>query len=102
MKRPRLVGCDTMNYWIENKRASLLKTLAMIDLLVINDAETRELAGEPNLIKAARRIISWGPKILVIKRNTAPSCSTRLYFRDPGLPARVLDPTGAETHSRAD
>ncbi|NLT66456.1 MAG: sugar kinase [Acidobacteria bacterium] len=98
MKRPRLVGCDTMNYWIENKRASLLKTLAMIDLLVINDAETRELAGEPNLIKAARRIISWGPKILVIKRGEygALMFNSDSIFVIPAFPLEeVLDPTGA-------
>ncbi len=98
MKRPKLVGCDTMNYWIENKRESLLKTLSLIDLLVINDEETRELADEPNLIRGARRILSWGVKTLVIKRGEygAVMFSADSVFIVPAFPVEdVLDPTGA-------
>jgi sugar/nucleoside kinase (ribokinase family) len=98
MKGPKLVACDTMNYWIENKRESLLKTLSMVDLLVINDAETRELADEPNLIRAARLILTWGPKMLVIKRGEygALMFSANSVFAVPAFPVEdVIDPTGA-------
>lgn len=97
-KRPKLVACDTMNYWIESKRQSLLNTLALIDLLVINDEETRQLADEPNLIRAARRVLSLGPKILVIKRGehgVLMFCGKSI-FSIPAFPVEeVLDPTGA-------
>jgi sugar/nucleoside kinase (ribokinase family) len=98
MKRPKLVACDTMNYWIEQKRDSLMKTLALVDLLVINDAETKELANEPNLIRAARSILSWGPKTLVIKRGEygALMFGKKSVFGVPAFPLEnVLDPTGA-------
>jgi sugar/nucleoside kinase (ribokinase family) len=98
MKKPRLVACDTMNYWIENKRKSLLKTLSMIDLLVINDSETKELANEPNLIRAARRVLTFGPKMLVIKRGEhgVLMFGAHSIFSIPAFPIEeVLDPTGA-------
>src|SRR5262249_15859673 len=59
--RPRIVAEDTMNYWIENDRPELLETLKVVDLLIINEAEARELAEEPSLIRAARRILGMGP-----------------------------------------
>jgi sugar/nucleoside kinase (ribokinase family) len=98
MKRPKLVACDTMNYWIANKRESLLKTLAMVDVLVINDEETRQLADEPNLIRAARRILTWGPKMLVIKKGEhgVLMLGPNSVFLAPAYPLEnVLDPTGA-------
>lgn len=98
MKRPKLVGCDTMNYWIKNTRDALLKTLSMIDLLVINDEETRELADEANLIRAARRILSWGPKVLIVKRGEygAVMFGANSIFVVPAFPLEeVQDPTGA-------
>jgi sugar/nucleoside kinase (ribokinase family) len=98
MKNPKLVACDTMNYWIENKRKSLIKTLSMIDLLVINDSETKELAEEPNLIRAARRVLTFGPKMLVIKRGEhgVLMFGARSIFSIPAFPIEeVLDPTGA-------
>jgi sugar/nucleoside kinase (ribokinase family) len=98
MQRPKLVACDTMNYWIENKSQSLLQTLSLIDLLIINDAETKQLADEPNLIRAARAILSWGPKVLVIKRGEygALMISRTGVFGVPAFPMEeVLDPTGA-------
>src|SRR5882672_7663972 len=55
-----LVALDTMNLWIETARESLQKTIEVVDLVIINDAEVRQLAGEPNLIKAAREVLSWG------------------------------------------
>jgi sugar/nucleoside kinase (ribokinase family) len=98
MNRPKLIACDTMNYWIENKRESLVKTLSMIDLLVINDAETKQLAGESNLIRAAQKILSMGPKTLVIKRGEygVLMFSPKSVFGIPAYPLEnVLDPTGA-------
>ena len=65
----KFVAMDTMNLWIEIAREELLKTIAVVDAMIINDAEARELAGESNLIKAARKIIGWGPKMLVVKRG---------------------------------
>src|SRR5574341_870978 len=67
VRRPALVAADTMNYWISGKRESLRQTLALVDALLINDAETRQLAGEANLVQAARKILTWGPRALVIK-----------------------------------
>jgi sugar/nucleoside kinase (ribokinase family) len=102
MKRPKFVGCDTMNFWIESKRESLLKTLSMVDLLVINDEETKQLAEESNLFKAAKKILSWGPKILIIKRGEygatmiGAGIGVESIFITPAFPLeQVLDPTGA-------
>jgi len=97
-KRPRLVGCDTMNYYIESKRTSLLKTLSMIDLLVINDEETRQLADEENLFRAARRVLTMGPKSLIVKRGEhgVLMFSGKSIFSIPAFPVEeVMDPTGA-------
>ncbi len=98
VKRPRLIACDTMNYWIESKRASLMRTLSLVDILIINDAEARQLAEEPNLIKAARRIQTWGPKTLVIKRGEygVLMFAGNSVFGTPAFPiTEVADPTGA-------
>jgi sugar/nucleoside kinase (ribokinase family) len=98
MRSPKLVACDTMNYWIKNKRDSLMRTLSMIDLLIINDEETRQLAENQNLMQAARRILSWGPKMLVIKRGEfgALMLDAHSVFCLPAYPVEnVLDPTGA-------
>jgi sugar/nucleoside kinase (ribokinase family) len=98
VRRPALVAADTMNYWITGKPDSLKRTLAMVDALIINDAETRQLAGEPNLVRAARTIQSWGPRILIIKRGEygALLCAEGEWFSAPALPLEaVQDPTGA-------
>jgi sugar/nucleoside kinase (ribokinase family) len=98
VRRPALVAADTMNYWIAGKRDALRQTLALVDALLINDAETRQLAGEPNLVRAARLIQSWGPRILIIKRGEygALLCVEGEWFSAPALPLeRVQDPTGA-------
>jgi len=98
VERPRLVACDTMNYWIGNSRASLLRTLSRIDLLVINDAEARQLSGESNLARAARRIMALGPRTLVIKRGEygAMLFTGKSVFQAPAyLLDEVTDPTGA-------
>jgi len=98
MDHPRLVACDTMDYWIVNKRESLLKTLRMVDVLIINDAETRQLADESNLIRAARKILNWGPKTLVVKRGEygVIMFTSKSIFAAPAFPLEeVIDPTGA-------
>jgi len=69
VKRPRFVACDTMNFWIEGKPEALRRTLGKVDALLINDAEARELAGEPNLVRAAAAIRRMGPATVVVKRG---------------------------------
>jgi sugar/nucleoside kinase (ribokinase family) len=94
----RFVAMDTMNYWIETAKEELLKTIAVVDCLVINDAEARELAGESNLIRAARKILTLGPKMLVVKRGEygAAFFTKDTYFATPAFPVDgVFDPTGA-------
>lgn len=94
----RLVAMDTMNYWIERTREELLKTIAVVDALIINDAEARELAGESNLMRAARKILSLGPQMLVVKRGEfgAALFTKGSYFATSAFPLEeVRDPTGA-------
>lgn len=69
VKKPKLVACDTMNFWIGSKREALINTLGYVDILIINEAEVRQLADEPNLIKAAEIVRAFGPKTLVVKRG---------------------------------
>ncbi|HZT73775.1 MAG TPA: PfkB family carbohydrate kinase [Terriglobales bacterium] len=98
----RLVGGDTMNFWIANKSEEVKQFLARLDLLMINDGEARQLAGEHNLHLAARRILGFGPRAVVIKRGEH---GATLYVRDGdlmryfaigGYPLEdVCDPTGA-------
>ena len=94
----KLVAADTMNYWINNTPAELREMLERIDLLVINDAEAREIAKEANLVRAARRILTMGPKRLVVKRGEygAAMFTEHSYFATPAYPLEeVFDPTGA-------
>jgi sugar/nucleoside kinase (ribokinase family) len=98
MQRPKIVGCDTMNYWIANSPDSLKKTVALVDILIINDAETRELAGNSNIVQAARHLLSWGPKVIVVKRGEygALMVNGESVFGAPAFPLEdVVDPTGA-------
>jgi sugar/nucleoside kinase (ribokinase family) len=98
VKRPRLVACDTMNFWIEGKREALLRTLHEVDILIINDGEARELAHEVNLVKAAQKIINFGPRMLIIKRGEygALMFNDRTIFAAPAYPLEMIfDPTGA-------
>jgi len=93
-----LVALDTMNLWINTTRESLQKTIEVVDLLIVNDAEARQLAEEPNLIKAARKILSWGPHTLIVKRGEygAAMFTKEAYFAIPAYPLEaVFDPTGA-------
>ena len=98
MGKPRLVACDTMNYWISLKKPSLLKLLKKVDMLFVNEEEARQLTGEYNLIKAARKIMKMGPRGIIVKRGDA---GAMMFFKDnvlsvPAHPIeRVVDPTGA-------
>ncbi len=98
VERPRLIACDTMNFWIEGKRDALVKTLGHVDILVINEAEVRQLADEANLVKASRAVLAMGPKTLVVKRGEYGVLvfSEHSVFSAPAYPLEeVFDPTGA-------
>lgn len=98
MPDAELVALDTMNLWIEHTRDSLVRTIKGVDVVIINDAEARQLTGIPNLIKAARELLSWGPKALIIKRGEygAALFTPDSYFAIPAYPLEaVFDPTGA-------
>ena len=98
VRRPRLIAADSMNFWITGKRAALLETLKGVDLLVINEGETRQLAGEANLIKAAKAVLAMGPKTLIVKRGEygVLMFSEGSIFAAPAYPLEeVFDPTGA-------
>jgi len=98
VERPRLVACDTMNFWISGKPEELKRTLSAVDILLINDAEARQLSGEWNIVKAARAIRALGPKTLVIKKGEhgVLMFSEEGSFAAPAYPLEeVFDPTGA-------
>jgi len=96
--RPSIVACDTMNFWIDGKRDALWKVLESVDILVINDGEARALGEDANLVQVAKRILSKGPKTLIVKRG---EYGVLMFHRDGtfGAPAypleTVKDPTGA-------
>ncbi|MBA2124122.1 sugar kinase [bacterium Unc6] len=95
---PKVTACDTMNYWIENKKAQLLKLLKDVNLFILNDVEARKLTQEPNLMKAARAIKRLGPQIIVIKKGEhgAMMLIKSDFFSIPAYPLEELfDPTGA-------
>ena len=96
--RPKLVALDTMNFWIQGKREALRRVLAEVDVVTVNDGEARQLASEPNLIRAARAISAMGPKTVVVKRGeygALLSTEGQLFFV-PAFPLEsVYDPTGA-------
>ena len=97
-KRPRLAALDTMNYWIERTNAQLRETLKHVDILMINDSETRELSNEHNLLRAAKHIFKMGPTTLVVKRGEygAMMVDKRGVFCVPAFPLEEPhDPTGA-------
>lgn len=98
VRNPKLVVCDTMNFWIEGKRDALIRTLSEVDILVINEAEVRQLAQESNLIKAAAIVRGFGPATLVVKRGeygVLMFCEGST-FAAPAYPLEdVFDPTGA-------
>jgi sugar/nucleoside kinase (ribokinase family) len=96
--RPKLIVMDTMNFWMEIAMDDLKKTIAMVDVLTINDEEARQLSGEYSLVKAAAKIQAMGPKYLIIKKgeNGALLFHGKEVFFAPALPLEeVFDPTGA-------
>jgi sugar/nucleoside kinase (ribokinase family) len=104
MNEPKVIATDTMNYWIESKREDLLKVLKITDYLLVNDAEARQLGEESNLIAACRKILSWGPKVIIVKQG---EYGVTMFYHDdskekiqvfaaPSIPLEtVIDPTGA-------
>ena len=98
VERPRVVACDTMNFWIKGKPQELRETLATVQVLLINDQEARELSGEWNLVRAARAIRAMGPRTLVVKKGEhgVLMFTDHGSFAAPALPLEsVVDPTGA-------
>ncbi len=96
--RPKLIVMDTMNFWMEIALEELLKTISMVDVLLVNDSEARQLSGEYSLVKAAAKIRTMGPKYVIIKKGEHGAL---LFYEDkifvaPALPLEeVFDPTGA-------
>jgi len=98
MLTPELVALDSMNYWIRHKRLPLLRLLKDIDIYVANDQEARALAGESNLIKAAKCLCSYGPRMVLIKKGEHGVLfyTDKFIFSLPAYPTdKVIDPTGA-------
>ena len=96
--RPKLVAMDTMNFWMDIALDDLKKTISMVDLLIINDEEARQLSGEYSLVKASKVIRAMGPKYLIIKKGEhgALLFNNDSVFNAPALPLEeVFDPTGA-------
>lgn len=97
-KRPKLIVMDTMNFWMETAMDDLQKVLGMVDVLMVNDSEARQLSGEYSLVKAALKIQKMGPKFLIIKKGEHGALlfhGTNVFFA-PALPLEdVFDPTGA-------
>ena len=96
--RPKLVACDTMNFWIESRRPDLLKLLEHVDCITLNEGEARQLTEKYNLIRAARWIMDKGPKLVIIKKGEhgAFMFSGSTIFFAPAYPLEeVFDPTGA-------
>jgi len=98
IKRPRIVACDSMNFWIKGKIDAVKRTIAHVDILIINDAETRMLANEANLVRAANGVLAMGPKTLIVKRGEygVLMFNGKSVFGAPAFPLEdVFDPTGA-------
>ncbi|HRN35818.1 MAG: PfkB family carbohydrate kinase [Flavobacteriales bacterium] len=98
VEAPALVALDTMNFWMDSALAKLKEVIARVDILVINDSEARQLSGEHSLVKAAHRILSMGPRYLVVKKGEHGALlfdKDRVFFA-PAMPLdEVVDPTGA-------
>lgn len=98
VKRPAVVACDTMNFWIEGKRDALWRVLEKVDILIINDGEARLLGQDSNLVQVAKTILAKGPKHLIIKRGEygVLMFNQKQVFGAPAFPLeQVKDPTGA-------
>ena len=98
IEKPRLVVGDTMNFWIKGKNEELRKTMKLLDVLIVNDAEARQLTNEPNLIKASKAIMKMGPRIVIVKKGEhgALLVTANTIFSAPAYPLEnINDPTGA-------
>ena len=98
VKKPKFIACDTMNFWIESKPEVLKELFTKVDLVVINEGEAREFAGEASLVKAAAKIMDGGPRILIVKRGEygALMFNGESVFSAPAYPLEdIFDPTGA-------
>src|SRR5262245_37850822 len=98
VEKPKLVACDTMNFWIESRRPDLLELLRRVDLVTLNDGEARQLTEQYNLVRAARWIMARGPKHVIIKKGEhgAFMFTEHSIFFAPAYPLEeVFDPTGA-------
>lgn len=97
VKNPKVVACDTMNFWISSKPESLKKVIQKADFLIINEGEVRQLSGEANLVRAARKVLDMGAKTLIVKRGEYGVLMFRSsVFAAPAYPLEeVFDPTGA-------
>ncbi len=97
-KRPKLIAMDTMNFWMDIALNDLKKTMQLVDVIVLNDEEARQLTGEYSLVRAAQKIRSMGPQIIIIKKGEhgALLFAEDKVFYAPALPLEeVFDPTGA-------
>ncbi len=95
---PRIVACDTMNFWIENKLEELKELLGKVNILIINDSEARQLSEEPMMLRAAKKIMEMGPEFLIVKRGEYGALlfsREDLFFAPSYMLEQVLDPTGA-------
>lgn len=98
VSNPKLVVCDTMDFWINEEREALKKTIERVDILILNDSEAKLLTGESNLLLAARAILDYGPNRVIIKKGEhgAISITESSFFSAPAYPLEnVVDPTGA-------
>ena len=98
VERPKLVACDTMNFWIESRRSDVLELLKHVDVVLLNDGEARQLTEHFNLVKAAKWILDRGPTVVVIKKGEhgAFMFTSSTVFFAPAYPLEdVFDPTGA-------
>ena len=98
VQRPKLVACDTMNFWIGGKQEALWKVLEKVDVLIINDGEARELGQDSNLVKVSQDILARGPKHLIVKRGEygVLMFNQKQTFGAPAFPLEMVkDPTGA-------
>jgi sugar/nucleoside kinase (ribokinase family) len=96
--KPRIIACDTMNYWIEQRKKDLLKLLKRVDIFLVNESEARSLTQESNLIRAGKRALTFGPGVVIIKKGEhgALLFSRRQVFAAPAfLLESIVDPTGA-------
>ncbi len=95
---PRIVACDTMNFWIESKLEELKKLLGKVNILIINDSEARQLSEEPLILRAAKKIMDMGPEFLIVKRGEYGALlfsREDVFFAPSYMLEQVLDPTGA-------